>query len=315
MCKTDAYEEKECDDFFHLIFGSAPIGMVLINQDFTIEAVNNQMLKYFGLKKQTDIKLTMGHFLQCDAIPCGKTMKCNQCDLYNYTYNILYKEEMLKDKIIRCNFESAKTKYFIVNGSKIKYRRELYCLLTFKDETVNIAKNIRLKERLKLDLATGALNKYSLMHIINDVIKDDKNNNFTVCMIDFDNFKEINDQYGHLMGDKVLEVFANITRENICASDIFGRYGGEEFIILFRDASKEQVLITLQVIQLELTRCFISTIKQSVTFSAGLLQTGSNTRTDYSCSDLINDVDKLLNKAKKTGKHRIVSKDGDYVFN
>ena len=91
MCKTNgynAYGKIEYDDFSHLIFDSAPIGMVLLNQNFGIEAVNNQMFEYFGLIKQSDFRLTMGNFLQCDIMPCGKTIKCNQCDIYNYTYYI-----------------------------------------------------------------------------------------------------------------------------------------------------------------------------------------------------------------------------------
>jgi len=64
-------------------------------------------------------------------------------------------------------------------------------------------------------------------------------------MIDIDDFKQVNDQYGHLVGDSVLSQFSNIVIENKRTEDLFARYGGEEFIIMPRGEVNNDLMYTL----------------------------------------------------------------------
>ena len=65
--------------------------------------------------------------------------------------------------------------------------------------------------------------------------------NIAVAMIDIDNFKAINDTYGHDMGDNVICEVVNIMKRNLRGADLFARFGGEEFAVLLEDTSKKDV--------------------------------------------------------------------------
>ena len=70
-------------------------------------------------------------------------------------------------------------------------------------------------------------------------------NKFCIVIIDIDHFKSINDQYGHAVGDKVLKTLSCFFKKNLRKTDIIGRYGGEEFVIIFPDTSKESTFYIL----------------------------------------------------------------------
>ena len=80
-------------------------------------------------------------------------------------------------------------------------------------------------------------------------------------MIDFDNFKEINDLEGHLTCDEVLKRFTSIEQKYIHKGDIIGRYCGEEFIFIFRNAHFDEALPIIQRIQLQLKSYFQNSIQ------------------------------------------------------
>jgi len=125
----------------------------------------------------------------------------------------------------------------------------------------------------------------------------------TVVMCDIDNFKKINDTYGHLTGDEVLKEIAKIFRENIRGTDIVGRFGGEELILLFPSTSKEEAILILERLR-RLIRD-ISKFPFKITLSYGLSDypnCGANTP-----DEIIQKADIALYQAKNTGKDKIVT--------
>ena len=131
-----------------------------------------------------------------------------------------------------------------------------------------------------------------------------------MCMVDFDNFKALNDQYGHLFGDRVLKAFANIARKHIRKSDTLGRFGGEEFIFIFMNSDEEQSLKILERIHKELEEYF-SRDSILVTFSAGIFYVSKDV---YAPAQLFGEIDKRLYQAKKPGRGRAISNIGETVF-
>ena len=126
-----------------------------------------------------------------------------------------------------------------------------------------------------------------------------------LLMFDVDHFKNINDSYGHDVGDRVLQLIAEVTRKEMRHSDVLARFGGEEFIALLEDTQLQDSLVIAERI-----RCAIQ--KQNIyvkpnhairfTISIGIAELESHTQT---LEDLIKQADIALYQAKKTGRNRI----------
>jgi len=126
-------------------------------------------------------------------------------------------------------------------------------------------------------------------------------------MTDLDNFKGINDRYGHPAGDKVLRAFAEAARQNIRTGDIVGRYGGDEFLFLFQGITPQQAAGIIRRIQKGLRDACRDIIPTPVTFSAGIVSWRREEQLDIRWEDLLRSADRTLYQAKQKGKNRIAA--------
>jgi len=125
--------------------------------------------------------------------------------------------------------------------------------------------------------------------------------NVSCIMADVDNFKAVNDSYGHLVGDQVLKAISHRIRNTVRAYDILGRYGGEEFLIIMPDTSLEDARELADRIR---TRVKEETVNNAtITLSLGVVCVEES---DRSVDDIIRRADQNLYKAKKDGKDRVV---------
>jgi diguanylate cyclase len=129
----------------------------------------------------------------------------------------------------------------------------------------------------------------------------------TLClaMLDIDNFKKLNDTYGHHVGDAALVHLANVIRETIRPQDTLARYGGEEFVILLPETPLDDAVVALTRLQRELTRKFFmnNNEKMLITFSAGVAEIG----TDEPSQAAMKRADEAMYLAKRAGKNRVVA--------
>ena len=130
-----------------------------------------------------------------------------------------------------------------------------------------------------------------------------KNEKFSVVMFDLDFFKKINDTYGHLCGDYVLKNLANIVRKSLRDSDIFCRFGGEEFIIVLPKTPASGTLrLTQRLKEAVLAHDFICNDQHfQISASFGVTTVGM---TDSTAS-LIERADQALYQAKRKGRNRV----------
>lgn len=126
----------------------------------------------------------------------------------------------------------------------------------------------------------------------------------SLVLFDLDHFKRVNDTYGHTAGDEVLRQVAGVVERSVRATDISGRYGGEEFAVLLIDTSAEQALILAERLRVAISGESIETDSGtlSVTVSMGIAQLSPEIRNHQ---QWITASDQALYRAKQDGRNRI----------
>lgn len=165
----------------------------------------------------------------------------------------------------------------------------------------------RIEELSELDDLTGSFNRRCIMSVLDEEIvrAHGSQTPCSVALIDLDWFKRINDTYGHPTGDEVLRTFAITVFANIRPIDKFGRYGGEEFLLLLPDTPGEgaaRILDRLRAIIADLDWRAFSPGMQ-VTISAGIATLKPNETPDI----ILARADSALYAAKARGRNRIAS--------
>jgi diguanylate cyclase (GGDEF)-like protein len=165
----------------------------------------------------------------------------------------------------------------------------------------------RIEELAELDELTGAFNRRCIMRVLDEEIARGRRHGqpCAIALIDLDWFKRINDAYGHPTGDEVLRTFAITMFANIRNIDRFGRYGGEEFLLVLPNTPAEaaaRLLDRLRGIVADLDWSAFSAGMQ-VTFSAGV----ATLRTDEHSDSFLARADKALYASKAQGRNRITS--------
>jgi len=129
--------------------------------------------------------------------------------------------------------------------------------------------------------------------------------NFGVLFIDIDDFKKVNDTFGHPIGDEVLKMIAKTISGNIQVSDYVGRWGGEEFIVILRDVNYKEDLLKISERIRILSKNSVVPVNDKeigITISIG----GSLFNGVEETNNLVNRADKLMYQAKKTGKNKSI---------
>jgi two-component system, cell cycle response regulator len=159
-----------------------------------------------------------------------------------------------------------------------------------------------------IDELTQVYNRRFLFDLLERSIKDYERSGipFSVSLLDLDYFKNINDSYGHLTGDKVLETFASYLKEHIRSTDIVFRYGGEEFVILFPRTNAEEAKEVVKRILNEFSKISFKENGQTfnISFSAGIYMVDNP---EEGGLEILKKADQALYEAKDQGRARVES--------
>jgi len=152
------------------------------------------------------------------------------------------------------------------------------------------------------DDMTGARRRSAFLDLLERELKGARRGRYTsLLMIDIDDFKEINDRLGHIAGDKVIVDYAQKALRELRRADLFGRYGGEEFVVLLPDTSVEQACVIANRLRLATGKSPASGLPD-YTVSVGVATTSDSNESPMS---LIARADEALYEAKRAGKDRI----------
>ncbi len=171
----------------------------------------------------------------------------------------------------------------------------------------------RVSEKVQTDYLTGTLNRRGLKEAFDRelAISEREKTPTSVALLDIDNFKDLNDNFGHQMGDDVLAQLARLIKETVRPGDSVARYGGEEFLILLPNADIDQATAVLTRLQRALTKHFFlhDNCKVLITFSTGVTRHLPGETQEA----VIARADAALYQAKRAGKNRVVTAQPDGI--
>lgn len=169
---------------------------------------------------------------------------------------------------------------------------------------------LQLQEELNLETKTGLYN-YSAFR--NKLYKETEKSRFTewplmLLIMDIDDFKKINDTYGHARGDEVLKRLAQVLKKHFHADEFPSRYGGEEFTVIVREGTIADLKARAEAMRRDFAAQIYGFMDEPVTLSVGIVEwkKGMTDEKLFDCAD------KALYRAKELGKDRIVVWDDTY---
>jgi len=162
---------------------------------------------------------------------------------------------------------------------------------------------LNIKKETEMDALTGLYNRRKLNEEVNNLIRE--NMVFSIAIFDIDNFKKINDTYGHLVGDKILMMFADIVKKLVRKTDVVCRYGGEEIVIILNGLTKEQAYLVAERIRkyIQEYEFIVDNYKIDITISGGVTSFPEDAN---NMMELIQKADSVLYKeCKAKGKNKV----------
>ncbi|MBF0558244.1 MAG: GGDEF domain-containing protein [Nitrospirae bacterium] len=220
-------------------------------------------------------------------------------------WNKMYKTLLASNRIENVRFKKNEDMYqasgfYIKTDGKVENGRIQLMM-------VDITEDIKLSFT---DPLTGLYNRRFINEVLMKEIERDKRlgKEFSIVLLDIDNFKRVNDTYGHLSGDEVLKTVAMLMTDNVRKFDVVGRYGGEEFVIIMPETPKITAFDVSERIRSILEKKSIGItgrkrIKLTASFGIATFQVDG-----MSSAELLLLADERLYKAKKEGKNRVVDR-------
>lgn len=165
-----------------------------------------------------------------------------------------------------------------------------------------------MRERSDKDTITGLLLRRAFSEHLTAMVAEAARvkSIFTICLLDVDHFKKVNDTYGHLAGDRVLASLGQLLQRRFRVDDLRGRWGGEEFILAFRRENKDTMHGAINRVLEEFSAMIFNAdngLEFQVSFSGGMASFPDDGDSVY---DLLQTADKRLYEAKRAGRKRVV---------
>ena len=275
--------------------------IIIVTSKEKITNVNKKFLDFFGI---TDFNEFIAN-------------KKDIFDFFQEEFGFITKEQIIKqdswikyikelheiDRIVKIKDKNQEEKIFAINVDYYE-NKDNYYVFSLTDITKLKEKSNLLEYQATHDKLTGLYNRNRFDEIYEKEIKRARRyeNDLSMILFDVDNFKQINDNYGHQTGDEVLKEIAEITLNSVREQDISVRWGGEEFLVLLPQTNLLGAITAANKIRSSIEKNPISSHSLNITASFGVSQLLEDDELDF-----ISKTDKLLYEAKKTGKNKVVS--------
>jgi diguanylate cyclase (GGDEF)-like protein/PAS domain S-box-containing protein len=295
---------KDSELRYRRLFETAQDGILILDAETgMIEDVNPFLIKMLNYSHEEFIKKRLwevGAFKDVDASQDA--------------FQALQKNEYIRYENLPLRAKDGKLIHveFVSNVYMVEKKRVVQC--NIRDITERklaqdalLESESLLREMSVRDHLTGLFNRrYMEETLEREIIRASRKNvSLGIIMIDVDNFKRFNDKFGHAAGDLILNQLGKLFLEHIRGEDIACRYGGDEFIIVMPDTSREIVYKRAELICESIPKInfqFEGQTLETVTLSLGIAVFPED---GYNRADIMEVVDKALYKAKHSGRNRV----------
>ncbi|PUE65109.1 hypothetical protein B0174_04735 [Arcobacter caeni] len=276
--------------------------IIIVTNKEEITNVNKKFLDFFGINNFND-------FIKS---------KRNIFDFFKEDFGFISKEQISKqeswikyikelheiDRIVKIKDAFDEEKIFAINVDYYENKEDYY-VFSLTDITKLKEKSNLFEYQASHDKLTGLFNRNKFDEVYTKEIKRSKryNNELSMIIFDIDDFKLVNDNYGHQIGDEVLKEIAKIILNKVREQDINVRWGGEEFLILLPETNLTGAATVASKIRMAIKEHLFSNKDLKITASFGVSQLLSEDNE----TTFISRSDTLLYEAKKAGKDKVIS--------
>ena len=231
-------------------------------------------------------------------------------EILNSHLRIKYSPQMLEQVEEEISFvRNGHSEYFIVQVAPIRDERKniIGHVISLVDITERKYAEMELERLARTDMLTAITNRRHFFELAESQfgVAQRYDRALTILMLDVDYFKSVNDRYGHLAGDLVLQFVAQQCQSHMRTTDIFARYGGEEFIGLLPEQTEQGAVELAERIRRMLEQAEVQyeaqSLKVTASFGLALIQKESG----LTLEQLIDRADQALYKSKRDGRNRI----------
>ena len=269
--------------------------MIFMTNFKTIHFVNKKFKNYLSLQYASEIKDITSYFISMHGYLHNGLLKNNE------SFSQLILRTQKEDRIVCLLDSTMNPTAFTISIAKSSYIEGDY-LVTLTDITKIRERELAISNKAFYDGLTGVYNRNKFDELIAIELKRDKRykSNLSLAIVDIDHFKVFNDTYGHLIGDEVLIIIAKYLNDNVRDTDVFARWGGEEFVILFPETTSANARVVCEKLRLGIMDLSHPTAGR-VTVSFGITQ--------YKDGDLLDSLfkrcDDALYFAKENGRNQV----------
>lgn len=227
-----------------------------------------------------------------------------------HSYLVMQEEaEMLYPELLRMSFNASLVFSALVAGWVGNMNRELQASIEAKDvaEKLLQEKCVELEHLARIDPLTGLYNRRHLYDVAhqNMELTSRKSTPFGIILLDLDRFKDVNDRFGHGVGDEILKAVAARLKQVPRKSDVAARFGGEEFILILPDSDKEAALNLAERLRAEIesirVECEGGPARVTASFGVSIVRSKSD-----GIDRMIGKADKAVYAAKDYGRNQVV---------
>ncbi len=289
------YQKSERERvFLKSLMDSMDAGCYLASCDKGILWANTTALKLLGYTEE-EIKGLHPYYELNTDVKKNKTSVMD-CPIFQ----IISKGKVFRGDIKLIKKDGTSFWSYHVVRPVLKEKKLIGCMTVFVDIGERKKIENKLYQASIRDYLTGLYNRRYAMEFLKreKALADRGKFIFCVAILDLDNFKKVNDTYGHDMGDKVLSEIGKVLLKSVREYDLVARWGGEEFLIVFRNASLEEAYKISERIRKAVEKTSIDGIKITISIGLSCYKKGD-------LDSLLKKADDALYKAKKMGKNRV----------